>query len=444
MIQEYPLEQKLFAMSRVWQSPDGQDYVISSKGAPEAIIELCHLNEVESKKLLEKVTTMASEGLRVLGVAKAHFKRTKLPGEQHDFIFHFVGFIGLEDPIRPSVPDAIKECYMAGIRVVMITGDYPGTAQNIARKIGLKSIDEYITGYELDKMSDDELIKRIKNVSIFARVVPAQKLRIVNAFKKNGEIVAMTGDGVNDSPALKSADIGIAMGGRGTDVAREASALVLVDDDFSSIVQAIKMGRRIFDNIKKAMSYILAVHVPIAGMSLIPVFFKWPLVLLPVHIVFLELIIDPACSVVFEAEEEESNIMNRPPRNLKNPMFSKRVIMISLLQGLTVLAMVLAVYMIAYFKGLGENEARTLAFITLIFANLGLILTNRSWNKTIISTLKVNNKALWWVISGAITFLGLVLYVPSLQKLFHFAPVHLTDIIICFPRGFIVLYGLNF
>ena len=247
------------------------------------------------------------------------FRADELPDEQHDFDFEFLGLLGLADPVRPGVPEAVQECYTAGIRVIMITGDYPGTAQNIARQIGLQPLDQIITGPELDQMSDDELQERIKTTCIFARAVPEQKLRIVQALKANGEVVAMTGDGVNDAPALKAAHIGIAMGGRGTDVAREAAALVLLDDNFASIVQAVRMGRRIFDNLKKAMTFIFSVHIPIAGMSLIPVLLKWPLALLPVHIVFLELIIDPACSVVFEMESDEADIMQRPPRRLDDP-----------------------------------------------------------------------------------------------------------------------------
>jgi Ca2+-transporting ATPase len=266
-------------------------------------------------------------------------------------------------------------------------------------------------------------------------VVPEQKLRLVNAFKDNGEIVAMTGDGVNDAPALKSAHIGIAMGGRGTDVARESSDLVLLDDDFSSIVQAVQMGRRTFDNIKKAIAYVFAVHVPIAGMSLIPVLLNWPLVLLPIHIVFLELIIDPACSTVFEAEPEEADVMNRPPRNPMEPLFSKRTLALSMLQGISVLVIILAVFGIALYRGLGEQEARALTFTTLIIANLGLILTNRSWSRTILSTLGSPNTALRWVLGGAAVFLGLVLYVPFLRSLFLFSTLHLIDIVICLAAG---------
>ncbi len=436
LVQEYPLSQHLLALSHVWKSPDGKDYVIAAKGAPEAIADLCHFSPAQMEELSKQVTVMAGEGLRILGVAKAHFRKQELPGEQHDFRFEFLGLVGFADPVRPNVADAIRECYQAGIRVVMITGDYPGTAQNIARQIGLVPNDEVITGPELDKMEDQELQRRIRTVNIFARVVPEQKLRLVQALKANGQVVAMTGDGVNDAPALKAANIGIAMGGRGTDVAREASALVLLDDDFSSIVQAIKMGRRIFDNLKKAMAYIFAIHVPIAGMSLIPVFFKeWPLALMPVHIVFLELIIDPACSVVFEAEPEEADVMKRPPRNLNEPLFSKRTVGLSLLQGLSVLAIVLAVFIITRMRGHGEGDVRALSFTTLIVANLGLILINRSWTRTIFSMLKSPNRALWWVLGGALIFLTLILYIPFLQDLFHLTVLHPKDLVLCLIAG---------
>ena len=235
--------------------PEGSEYVIATKGSPEAIADLCHCDASRTREISSAIEIMANEGLRILGVAKAYFTVTDLPGEQHDFTFEFLGLVGLADPVRPGVAEAVKECHAAGIRVVMITGDYPGTAANIAGQIGLQNSDQVITGPELDSMDEEQLRDRIRTVNIFARVVPEQKLRIVNAFKGIGEVVAMTGDGVNDAPALKAAHIGIAMGGRGTDVAREASALVLLDDDFSSIVQAVRMGRRIFDNLKKAVAY---------------------------------------------------------------------------------------------------------------------------------------------------------------------------------------------
>ncbi len=437
LVREYPLARDLLAISHVWQSPDKRDYIIAVKGAPEAVADLCHLNAAQAEELARNVNLMARDGLRILGVAKAEFDSTDLPSEQHGFEFEFLGLVGLTDPVRPKVPAAVKECHSAGIRVVMITGDYAGTAQNIARQIGLHPPYEAITGPELDAMDDRELRRRIGGVDIFARVVPEQKLRLVNALKANGEIVAMTGDGVNDAPALKSANIGIAMGSRGTDVAREAAALVLLDDDFSSIVEAVKLGRRIFDNIKKAVAYIFAIHVPIAGISLLPVAFGWPLVLLPVHIVFLELVIDPACSVVFEAEPEEADIMARPPRNPQERLFARRTLGISIIQGLGVLLINLGVFGISLWRGQGELEARALTFTTLVVANLGLILTNRSWTRTILATLHSPNVALWWVFGGAIGFLGLVLYTPILRSLFRVSTLHPLDLGICIAAGLI-------
>lgn len=436
-MREYPLSKGLMALSRVWKSPSSEDYIIAAKGAPEAMMDLCHLSKVETLELSKQVERMARDGLRVLGVARAYFKQTSLPGDQHDFKFDFLGLLGFTDPIRPAVPAAIRECYKAGVRVVMITGDYPVTAQHIARQVGLKPLDNIITGAELYNLSDKDLRDRIKTVNIFARVVPEQKLRLVNAFKENDEIVSMTGDGVNDAPALKSASIGIAMGGRGTDVAREAAALVLLDDDFSSIVKAIRLGRRIFDNLRKAMSYILAVHIPIAGLSLIPVLFGWPLVLLPVHVVFLELIIDPACSVAFEAEPEEPNIMNRPPRNRKEPLFNRRTILLSLTQGIAVLLVTLAIYGFTLNQGRGELEARSLAFVTLVIANLGLILSNRFWSKNVLSSLRYKNTSLSIIIAATLVTLTLVIYVPALRELFSFGPLHLNDLAICFGAGII-------
>ncbi len=399
---EYPLSKNLLALSNVWECNDSRKYVIAAKGAPEAIFDLCHLSEAEREELLSHVQEMANRGLRLLGVAKASFREDSLPEKQHDFEFEFIGLLGFVDPVRPSVAQSVKECYTAGIRVIMITGDYPGTAQHIARQIGLKDTDKYITGPELSKMSEDELAEKIKTTNIFARVVPEQKLAIVNALKLNGEVVAMTGDGVNDAPALKSAHIGIAMGERGTDVARESASIVLLNDDFFSIVAAVRLGRRIFDNLKKAISYIFSVHMPIAGLAVFPILFNLPLVLLPAHIAFLELIIDPACSTVFEAEPEEKNIMNRPPRNLQERMFGRKNLALSLVQGTSMLAGVIAVFLYALHVGKGEVDARTLTFATLVISNLTLIVANLSWSQSIIKTLFSDNKALRYVVGGAL------------------------------------------
>jgi P-type Ca2+ transporter type 2C len=430
LVGEYPLSNELLAMSHVWRSPDERELVVAAKGAPESIADLCHFDAVQMQTLHSRINHLAGDGLRVIGVARARFQSPALPTKIHDFQFEFIGLLGLSDPIRPEVPHALTECYTAGIRVIMITGDYPATAQNIARQIGLRPADRCITGPELDAMGDAELQQRIRTASIFARVVPEQKLRIVQALKSNGEVVAMTGDGVNDAPALKAAHIGIAMGGRGTDVAREAAALVLMDDNFASIVQAVRMGRRIFDNLKKAMAFIFAVHIPIAGMSLVPVLLKWPLALLPVHILFLELIIDPACTVVFEMESDEPDIMQRPPRRLESPLFGRRMILAGLIQGLGVFASAFIVYTILWLGGYGEAEARMAAFVCLVLSNLGLIFTNRSWSKSILALLRIPNPAQWWVSGGALGFLALVLAVPLLRSIFNFAPIHGTELAI--------------
>lgn len=428
LIREYPLTPNLLAMSNVWRSPEGSDWVIAAKGAPEAVMDLCHMNEEDRMRTEEEVRALAEEGLRILGVAKATFRSENLPEEQHDFRFEFLGLLGLVDPIRPEVTKALKDCYAAGMRTIMITGDYPGTARHIARDIGLRSPDRIVTGPELDAMSEENLRERVKAVDIFARVVPEQKLRIVEALKTNGEIVAMTGDGVNDAPALKSAHIGVAMGGRGTDVARESAALVLVDDSFASIVTAVRMGRRIFDNIRKALAFVVAVHVPIAGMSLLPVFFRgWPLALLPVHIVFLELIIDPACSVVFEAEKEETNVMDRPPRDPSKPLFDTPTVTLALLQGASILCLVFGIFWYCLRNDCSADKARTLAFATLVFSDLALILANRSWTRSSVEMLHVPNLAFWCVLGGAVLFLSASLTFAPLRTVFHFSSLGLSE-----------------
>jgi P-type Ca2+ transporter type 2C len=435
LVHEYPLSPALLSMSRVWKPAGEGAYVIAAKGAPEAIVQLCKLPHDEADAVKSKASQMASEGLRILGVAQCSLQQTELPEHQSDLSFKFVGLVGLADPIRQEVPAAVQECYQAGIRVVMITGDYSGTAQSIARQIGILASDQVVAGPELEKMDETELRERIRSTNIFARVVPEQKLRLVNALKANGEIVAMTGDGVNDAPALKSAQIGIAMGARGTDVAREAADLVLLDDSFLSIVEAIRLGRRIFDNLRKAMSFVFAVHVPIAGLALIPILAKWPLVLMPVHIVFLELIIDPACSIAFEAEPGEQGLMRRPPRDPREPLLSRNRILVSVLQGASVLLVVISLFAVALYRGESEMDARTLTFATLVIGDLMLILSNRSWTRVIVATLRTPNPAVWWVVGGAFATLVLVTSVPFLERLFRFAPLHLFDAVICLAGG---------
>jgi Ca2+-transporting ATPase len=438
MIKEYPLSRRLFSISRVWQSPDSQVLEIAAKGAPEAIAGLCHFTRKENLELERKINEFSGRGLRLIGVASASFKSGILPSDQHDFNFKFLGLLAFSDPVRPGVKEALAECYTAGIRVIMITGDYPGTAEYVAGQIGLKNpAGVIITGTELAAMDPADLSDKLRTTCLFARVAPEQKLLIVDALKRNGEIVAMTGDGVNDAPALKSAQIGIAMGQRGTDVAREAADLVLLDDDFSSIVDAVRMGRRIFDNLKKAITYIFAVHVPIAGMSLIPVVFRLPVVLLPAHIAFLELIIDPACSVVFESETEEPNIMRRPPRRLNESLFSRANILVGIIQGMSILAVVLLVYLFAVNQGRTESNVRTLAFTIMVFSNLLLIVTDLSRTGNLFTTLLNRNRSLYWVLGITVTSLLVILSSGELRKLFHFSTLTPGELLVSFSAGLV-------
>jgi Ca2+-transporting ATPase len=421
LIKEYPLSQELLAMTRVLESASENTVSISAKGAPEAIFSLCKMNETETAKHLSAVQQMASKGYRVIAVANVLLGEKPLPEKQHDFDFNFLGLIGLEDPIRVEVPQAIKECHEAGIKVIMITGDFPTTAKSIAIQIGLEHPEEIITGDELKKMSDEELRGRIKRTSIFARVIPEQKLRIVQALKANNEIVAMTGDGVNDAPALKAAHIGIAMGNKGTDVAREASSLVLLDDNFASLVAAIRSGRRIFDNLQKAMSYILAIHIPIIGLVLLPAFIpSLPILLLPLQIVFMELIIDPVCSIAFESEQEEKGIMKRPPRDPDEQFFGRKKITFSIIQGLFLLAMVIVVYLLSIREGHSDGEVRAIAFSSLIIGNIFLILANLSKTRSFISVIIERNISVILILSFAFIILLLIISIPSLQRIFSF------------------------
>jgi Ca2+-transporting ATPase len=433
---EYGLTPQLRAMSHVWKAREGADHVVAAKGAPEAIIDLCHLDAPAQERIASAVEAMAAQGLRVLGVAQARFAGDDWPAGEHDFDFEFIGLLGLADPLRKEIPAAMAECRSAGIRVVMITGDYPATAMAIAREAGLGAgnAQDVLTGETMATLSDLDLQTRMRAVHICARVAPEQKLRIVQALKANGEIVAMTGDGVNDAPALKTAHVGVAMGGRGTDVAREAASLVLLDDNFSSIVLAVRLGRRIFDNLRKSMSYILAVHVPIAGMALIPVLMGWPSVLLPLHIAFLELVIDPACSMVFEAEPAEADVMQRPPRDSSAQLFAGMTLVMALLQGLGVLAVVLCAHLWSS-AHMQESAARAFTFVTLVCGNLALIFSNRSHAGSLWSSLQVPNRTLWIVSTLALGMTLVVLYLPTLARLFAFGPLSTAHLLTAVGLG---------
>ncbi|SCB28886.1 Ca2+-transporting ATPase [Bradyrhizobium yuanmingense] len=442
LVRTYGLRPELLAMTQVWRTAGGADLVACAKGAPEAIARLCRLNEADREAVQAAVGAMAKDGLRVLGMAVAVCDEASLPASQEAFVFRFVGLVGLADPLRPHVPEAVRECRSAGIRVIMITGDYPATAMAIAAQAGL-DVDEVATGEQVKLADDRELEALVRKVNVFARVLPEQKLRIVQALKRSGEIVAMTGDGVNDAPSLKAAHIGIAMGGRGTDVAREASSIVLLDDDFSSIVASIRLGRRIYDNLRKAMAFIFAVHVPIAGLALLPLVFGLPLVLGPVHIAFLELIIDPVCSLVFEAEREERDVMKRPPRRADAELFSWPLIAWSVLQGTMAFALIAVIFVAALRSGLPPEEARTLAFIALVVCVLALVLVNRSFSASFLSAFFRPNAALLWIFLLIALVLATALFWPPASGLFRFGPLHLDDLMITLGAGVLVLTALE-
>ncbi len=444
MVHTYGLRPDLLAVTQVWKSnTDGAKHMVAAKGAPEAIASLCHLNAKDLAIVTKSINTMAAAGLRVLGVASASFAGGKFPSSPRGFKFRFLGLVGLADPLRQSVPEAVNQCRSAGIRVVMITGDYPATAQAIAKQAGITS-DEVITGDRLAKLSDAELAARVRVATVFARIMPEQKLRIVNALKANGEIVAMTGDGVNDAPSLKAAHIGIAMGGRGTDVAREASSIVLLDDDFGSIVTTIKLGRRIYDNLRKAVGFIFAVHVPIAGLALLPLMFGLPILFGPMHIAFLEMVIDPVCSLVFEAETAEDDVMSRKPRAPDEPLFSKAMIVWSLFQGAVAFGLVAFIFVMALNQGMPDTEVRALTFFSLVMAIVGLIFVNRSFSSSIVTALTRRNPALRWVLPSVAVMLGVTLLWPFASNLFRFGPLHWNDLAVTLGAGVAVLVGLEF
>ncbi|MFM7719495.1 MAG: cation-translocating P-type ATPase [Actinomycetota bacterium] len=430
LVREYPLSEDLLALSHAWRPPDGGPIVVAAKGAPEAVATLCRLEGAALERLTAEVERATSGGQRVLAVARAVFAREEdLPEDQRDLPFTYLGLTGLRDPVRPGAADAVAECARAGIRTVMITGDYPGTAMAIAREIGLDGAATCVTGPELAAMDDAELARRIGSVAVFARVVPQQKLRIVRALQAVGEVVGMTGDGVNDAPALRAADIGIALGARGTDVAREAAALVITDDDFTSIVRGVRQGRGIFDNLRKAMSYLIAVHVTIFGMSLVPVLVPgWPLVLLPIQIAFLEFIIDPTCSIVFESEGLDPKVMEQPPRAPGAPLFGRRGLWLAGLQGLSSLAAVLGVYGWAELGGRADGAVRSVTFAALVCSNLALILVNRSWTLPAWRALRERrNPALRWILVAATGLLLVALVVPVARRAFDFGPIGPLD-----------------
>lgn len=407
---EYPLSSNLLAMSCVWRDPVTQRHHVATKGAPEAVLDLCGSNGAERERWLREVQSMSQDGLRVIAVARAPLPEDGLPQSQRQFDLDFIGLVGLVDPVRPEAAAAVSECQQAGIRILMMTGDYAGTAAKVAAEVGLHNPSSVITGPELAAMDDRQLSAALKSASVFARAIPDQKLRIVRALQSSGEVVAMTGDGVNDAPSLHWADVGIAMGGRGTDVAREAADLVLLDDNFASITGAVELGRRIFANIKDSMSYVFAVHLPIAGLAIVPAVAGWPMALFPAHIVFLELIIDPACTLIFEAGHSRAGLMRQPPRPLNKPLFGLPAILASSLQGATVLGVLLSLYAFGL-SHFSEAASRTIVFLAFVLSNIGLIVVNRGPSVLL-------EGRFFAMAAAASAALSLVIMVPVLRAVF--------------------------
>ncbi len=430
----YPLNPSLLAMSHAWRGNEDEGHVIASKGAPEAIGELCGLPDEDMARMRAQADAMAENGLRVLGVAEARWNGGDLPPDQRHFEFRFLGLAGLADPLRASVPDAVRQCREAGIRIVMITGDYPPTARAIADQAGIEA-GEVLSGEDLGTMSDADLAARIGSVNVFARIMPEQKLRLVEALKASGEIVAMTGDGVNDAPSLKSAHIGIAMGKRGTDVAREAASIVLLDDDFGSIVTGIRVGRRIHDNLRKALAFIVAVHIPIAALALLPLFTGMPLLLAPIHIAFIEMIIDPVCSLAFEAEKEESRLMQRPPRLPDAPLFSRWMVGWSAMQGIVAALAIGSVTLYGWLGGMEADRVRTIAFLSLVLGVLGLVLVNRSYSASVVRAVLRPNLPLAVVAGVVFAILAVSQVAAPVAELFRFAPASGSDLALVAATG---------
>jgi len=439
--QVFPLTRDLLAVTHVWRNAD-DTCTVATKGAPEALARLCKLNESALADLTLKVNLLAGKGMRVLGVGRGVWRQPDLPTEPAAFDLALVGLVALADPLRDNAMSAISECRTAGIRVVMITGDYPETARAIARQAGIGD-GKIMTGVELDSLDEAALSAQVAEVTVFARTSPSNKHRIVHALQSRGEIVAMTGDGVNDAPALKAADIGIAMGGRGTDVAREASSLVLLDDDFNSIVAAIRLGRRIFDNLSKATGYILAVHLPIAGLALLPLLLGWPILLTPMLIALLELIIDPACSMVLEAEHSEKDIMTRPPRNPEESLISPARLIWGLVAGGLSLVAVGSVYIGATMQGLPTEEVRSLTFLSLVGANLALIFTSRTFRPAILDAIGRPNAVLGWGLAALGLIMTTLMASSMARGFFQLAPANITTIAVAVGTFVVLLVALQ-
>ncbi|WP_345991275.1 cation-translocating P-type ATPase [Sulfurimonas sp. HSL-1716] len=424
---EYELCAEILAMTRVLSTSDPSLYMLATKGAPEAVADLCHLPKDELEDIEQRVEAMAQRGLRVLGVARGEWRKKdqdqNWPKSQHDFDFTFLGLIGFIDPLREEVPKAVKTCQDAGIKVLMLTGDHPMTAGAIAAQAGLSKDSGIILGDEIETLDDDTLKERLKETAICARMRPEHKLRLVQVLQDSGEIVAMTGDGVNDAPALKASNVGIAMGQRGTDVARESASLVLLDDSFASITDAVAQGRRIYDNITKATRFAFAVHLPIIMLTLLPALLQWPILLMPAHIVLLQLLIDPACSIVFESEPAAADIMKRPPRRIGESPFSIKNVKHALMQGGGIAFILMAGDALLQQMQWNDAAIRMSIFISFVLTLFFLILANRTLTYTVKSYAREHNPWMIFMFGGVALILASIIFIPALREIMRFSPI---------------------
>jgi Ca2+-transporting ATPase len=435
-IYEYPLEGKPPMMTHVYQQENNK--IIAAKGAAERILNVCKIDPETESGINVYIKELASKGYRVLGVASATHRDGELPLTQDAFNWKFEGLISLYDPPKKNIQKIFRQFYGAGIDLKLVTGDYPETAINIAEQTGMLKYPKYYTGNDVMKMKNEELEDAVQSVNLFARMFPEAKLRVIDALKANGEIVAMTGDGVNDGPALKSADIGIAMGKKGTEIARQASDLILTDDNIEKISEAILQGRKIFSNLKKAVRYIISIHIPIILTAALPLLFGWkyPNIFTPIHVIFLELIMGPTCSIFFEREPVEKDIMLLPPRNRKMGLFRHDELLISIIQGIVIAGGVLALYYFYMKENYSVEETRTIVFTTLVLSNIFLTFTNRSFSENFTKTIFYKNNLAPWVIIISILFLVVVHLIPFVRDIFQLTTITIGDFCLSIVVGF--------
>ncbi len=438
LVHEYPLDGKPPMMTHIFEDSKGNK-IIGSKGAPEALINVSTLTETEKQQIETAIQLLTNDGYRLLGVAVSTFTGTNYPATQQELTFQFKGLVAFYDPPKKNIQKVLEDFYTAGIAVKIITGDNAATTASIAKQIGFKGYEKNITGDELMKLQEDELKKCVLETSIFTRMFPEAKLKIINALKSNNQIVAMTGDGVNDGPALKAAHIGIAMGKRGTEIAKQAASLILLEDDLSKMVDAIAMGRKIYANLKKAIQYIISIHIPIILTVFIPLALGWvyPNIFSPIHVIFLEIIMGPTCSIIYENEPMEQNTMSLKPKPLTTTFFNWRELSISIIQGLAITAGTLFVYQYSVMNNYNEALTRTMTFTVLIAANIFLTLINRSFFYSIITTLKYKNNMVLFIIFITITIVGLIIYVKPLTTFFEFETLNWLQLLTCTAIGFI-------